>query len=107
MDPDFAASLRQEIVEKGAATLDGPDGKKLFMVHSTALSMVGQGILFALEGGGVFFWQYANPDEPALNVFRLISAGFSIPIAQAILQICDGLDFAGPRQLSLPSAKGR
>jgi hypothetical protein len=104
MDPTFAAALRAEILTKGAAVLDGPDDRRLFMVHSTAMSMPGQGILFALEGGGVFFWRYAAPDEPALNIFRLISAGFSAAIAKAILSVVDGLDVADTSPTRLPPA---
>ncbi len=102
MNSEFAATLRREILTKGAAVLEGPESRKLYMIHSTALAVTGQGILFALEGGGVHFWKYADPTEPPLNVYRLISAGFPITTAQAILEVAQGLGVAVHEFAALP-----
>jgi hypothetical protein len=93
MDPEYASSLRLELLSKGAAVLTTGSGDRLFLVHSTAMSMAGQGILLAYEPGGVFFWAYAT-DRLPLNVYRLVGAGFPMEVADAIMAILEGVDIA-------------
>lgn len=93
MDAEYAASLRLELLAKGTAILRTAAGARLFLVHSTALSMGGQGILLAYERGGVYFWEYATDTRP-LTIYRLVGAGFATTVAEAIMLILDGIELA-------------
>ncbi|MCO6419295.1 hypothetical protein JYK14_24495 [Siccirubricoccus sp. KC 17139] len=108
MDNELAQALRRELLEKGAAVVHGADDKRLFLVHSTAMQMTGQGILMAYEGGGTFFWAYASDQRP-LNRFRLTAAGFRIDLAEAILQIVGDLELTEPELIHqrVPGSGGR
>lgn len=80
-------AIQELLRHHGGTVLDGPDGKKLFIVLSRNLGLDAQGILVSYEGGGTIYWTL----DRAINVFRLVKAGFSMKIAPALSELINAL----------------
>lgn len=86
MSTEFA-QLREQLFQVGGVSLPGPEGKTLYLVLNRNLGVERNGILVAYEGSGVAF---VTLDQP-LNQFRLVSAGFSLRIASALVTMINGI----------------
>jgi len=81
-------TMREHLKAHGSAVGQDADGRRIFFVMSRVLDMRETGILIAYEGEGAIF---VPLDDRPLNVFRLLSAGFSANIAPTLADTVNGL----------------
>lgn len=85
---DIFDAMRRQLTDVGSCIWTGPEGNRLFLVSSHVLGKdMAQGLLIAYEGEGTMFFELDRP----LNVYRLLSAGFSVSVAATLADVVNEL----------------
>lgn len=85
---DLYDAMRQQLALEGSCIWTGPEGKRLFLIAANILAMdTDRGLLIAYEGEGTMFFELDRP----LNVYRLLSAGFSVSVAATLADVVNEL----------------
>ena len=84
---DAVEILKDSLQERGTALLTDINGSRLTLISNKVLGITNPCILISYEGYGSFYYEFDRP----LNAFRLISAGFSLRVAQEVSDLINKL----------------